>query len=156
MYDLLHDLTVVEGASFIAGPSCALHLAQMGARVIRFDMIGGGPDYYRWPHNARGDSLYWEGLNKGKLSVALDLRRPEGRELAVALVTASGEGRGPLRHEFSGRWISVACRAGRAAAGPDHACECRAGAMAETEWTTASTPLSAYPFMTGPEELPAD
>ena len=94
MYDLLHDLTVVEGASFIAGPSCALHLAQMGARVIRFDMIGGGPDYYRWPHNARGDSLYWEGLNKGKLSVALDLRRPEGRELAVALVTAPGEGRG--------------------------------------------------------------
>ena len=41
MYDLLGDLTVVEGASFIAGPSCTLHLQQMGAKVIRFDMIGG-------------------------------------------------------------------------------------------------------------------
>ena len=94
MYDLLTDLTVIEGASFIAGPSCALHLAQMGARVIRFDAIGGGPDANRWPLNDAGHSLYWEGLNKGKLSVALDLRRPEGREIAVALITAPGPGRG--------------------------------------------------------------
>ena len=136
MYDLLQDLTMVEGASFIAGPSCALHLAQMGARVIRFDMIGGGPDYFRWPHNARGDSLYWEGLNKGKLSVALDLRRPEGRELAVALVTAPGKGRGLFVTNFPANGF-VACRAGRAAPRPDHACGCRGGAMAETEWTIA-------------------
>ena len=94
MYSLLHDQTVVEGSSFIAGPSCALHLAQMGARVIRFDMVGGEPDYRRWPQNERRQSLYWEGLNKGKLSVAIDLRKPEGRELAAAIVTAPGPGRG--------------------------------------------------------------
>ncbi|WP_417210513.1 CoA transferase [Antarctobacter sp.] len=94
MYDLLSDLTVVEGASFIAGPSCGLHLNQFGARVIRFDMIGGGPDYRRWPVTKAGDSLYWEGLNKGKLSVALDLSRPEGRELATAIITAAGDNRG--------------------------------------------------------------
>ena len=45
MYDLLKGVRVVEGAAFIAGPSCALHLAQMGAEVIRFDAIGGGPDF---------------------------------------------------------------------------------------------------------------
>jgi 2-methylfumaryl-CoA isomerase len=94
MYDLLKDMTIVEGASFIAGPSCALHLLQMGADVIRFDAIGGGPDYRRWPLAPGGASLYWEGLNKGKRSIAIDLRRPEGRELAVALITAPGEGRG--------------------------------------------------------------
>lgn len=94
MYDLLKGLTVVEGASFIAGPSCALHLQQMGARVIRFDMIGGGPDYRRWPVTPGGDSLYWEGLNKGKLSVAINLGSPEGRELASAIITAPGEDRG--------------------------------------------------------------
>jgi 2-methylfumaryl-CoA isomerase len=94
MYNLLSSLTVVEGASFIAGPSCALHLQQMGARVIRFDMIGGGPDYRRWPVTPNGDSLYWEGLNKGKQSVAIDLSHPEGRELATAIITAPGEGRG--------------------------------------------------------------
>jgi 2-methylfumaryl-CoA isomerase len=94
MYDLLKGMTIVEGASFIAGPSCALHLHQMGADVIRFDALGGGPDFRRWPLSPGGASLYWEGLNKGKRSIAIDLRRPEGRELAVALITAPGEGRG--------------------------------------------------------------
>jgi 2-methylfumaryl-CoA isomerase len=91
MYDLLKGLRVVEGAAFIAGPSCGLHFAQLGAEVIRFDAIGGGPDYRRWPLAPDGSSLYWEGLNKGKKSIALDLSRPEGRELAVALATAPGE-----------------------------------------------------------------
>lgn len=94
MYELLKGLRVVEGAAFIAGPSCGLHLAQMGAEVIRFDAIGGGPDYRRWPVAPSGDSLYWEGLNKGKKSVSIDLGRPEGRELAVALATAPGENAG--------------------------------------------------------------
>ncbi len=94
MYDLLKGLRVVEGAAFIAGPSCGLHLAQMGAEVIRFDNIGGGPDFRRWPLAPDGSSLYWEGLNKGKKSVAIDLSSPEGRELAVALAAAPGENAG--------------------------------------------------------------
>ncbi len=92
MYDLLHGLRVVEAASFIAAPSCALHMAQMGAEVIRIDQAGGGPDFRRWPlAPGGGPSLYWEGLNKGKKSVALDLSRPEGRELAAAIITAPGD-----------------------------------------------------------------
>jgi 2-methylfumaryl-CoA isomerase len=94
MYELLTGLRVVEGAAFIAGPSCGLHLAQMGAEVIRFDAIGGGPDYRRWPVAPGGDSLYWEGLNKGKKSIAIDLSRPGGRELAAAIATAPGENAG--------------------------------------------------------------
>lgn len=94
MYNVLQDLTVVEGASFIAAPSCTLNMLQMGATVIRFDAIGGGLDYRRWPKAGNGASLYWEGLNKGKKSIALDLRNPEGRELALSLATAPGEGRG--------------------------------------------------------------
>ena len=91
MYDLLAGLTLVEGAAFIAGPSCGLHLRQMGATVVRFDQAGGGPDFGRWPLGHDGTSLYWEGLNKGKKSIALDLRRPEGREVAQRLATA-GDG----------------------------------------------------------------
>lgn len=94
MYDLLHGLRVVEGAAFIAGPSCGLHLAQMGAEVIRFDNIGGGPDFRRWPLAPDGSSLYWEGLNKGKKSIAIDLSSTEGRELAVALAAAPGDNAG--------------------------------------------------------------
>ncbi|MDO8901498.1 MAG: CoA transferase [Phenylobacterium sp.] len=91
MYDLLKGLTVVEGSAFIAGPTCGLYLAQLGAEVIRFDNIGGGPDFRRWPLAPNGSSLYWEGLNKGKKSVALDLSRPEGREIAQRLAAAPGE-----------------------------------------------------------------
>ncbi|MGE0753053.1 MAG: CoA transferase [Variibacter sp.] len=94
MYQLLKGLRIVEGASFIAAPSCALHLLQLGAEVIRFDHIGGGPDFRRWPLSERGASFYWEGLNKGKKSVAIDLSKPEGRELAVRLATAPGENAG--------------------------------------------------------------
>lgn len=94
MYDLLSKLRVVEASSFVASPLCGLYLAQMGAEVIRFDMIGGGPDYHRWPLSPKGDSFYWEGLNKGKKSIAIDLASPEGRELAAALVTAPGDDRG--------------------------------------------------------------
>ncbi|HEX5379106.1 MAG TPA: CoA transferase, partial [Phenylobacterium sp.] len=68
-----------------------LYLAQMGAEVIRFDNIGGGPDFRRWPLSEGGDSLYWEGLNKSKKSIAIDLGRPEGRELAQRLATAPGD-----------------------------------------------------------------
>lgn len=91
MYDLLKGLRVVEGSAFVAGPTCGLYLAQLGAEVIRFDNIGGGPDFRRWPLSDSGASLYWEGLNKAKKSIAIDLSRPEGRELAARLAAAPGE-----------------------------------------------------------------
>ncbi|HEY1750635.1 MAG TPA: CoA transferase [Caulobacteraceae bacterium] len=94
MYDLLKGLTVVEAAAFIAGPTCGLYLGQFGAEVIRIDQIGGGPDFRRWPLAPNGESLYWEGLNKTKKSVVVDLARPEGRELAQRLATAPGDDRG--------------------------------------------------------------
>ena len=95
MYDLLKGMRVVEAAAFIAGPSCGLHLAQMGAEVIRIDQIGGGPDFRRWPLAPGGNaSFYWEGLNKAKRSVALDLSRPEGRDLAARIATAPGSDAG--------------------------------------------------------------
>ena len=54
-------------------------------------MIGGGIDYARLPRMpGSGRSLYWTALNKGKRSVAIDLRQPQGRELVQALATAPG------------------------------------------------------------------
>lgn len=94
MYGLLYGVRVIEGASFIAAPFCALSLAQLGAEVIRFDAVGGGPDFHRWPRYPGGGSFYWEGLNKSKKSIAINLAVPQGRELAAALVTAPGEGGG--------------------------------------------------------------
>ena len=91
MYDLLTGLSVIEASSFVASPTAGLYCAQMGAEVIRVDQIGGGPDFRRWPVTEGNDSLYWENLNRAKKSVALDLGRPEGRELLQALVRATGQ-----------------------------------------------------------------
>lgn len=100
MYPLLSGLRVIECASFIAAPSCALHLQQLGAEVIRIDPIGGGPDFNRWPQSKEGRSFYWEGLQKGKKSVAIDLTRPEGRELVADLIAAPGADAGILITNF--------------------------------------------------------
>ena len=109
MYRMLEGMRVVEGSAFVAAPLGGMTLAQLGADVIRFDPIGGGLDARRWPLTREGRSLYWAGLNKGKRSIAVDLRQPEGRELVAALVTAPGEDggifltnlplRGPLAYE---------------------------------------------------------
>ena len=77
-------MTVVEGSAFVAAPLGGMTLAQLGADVIRFDQIGGGLDYGRWPLAVGGDSLFWAGLNKGKRSIEVDMRSERGRELVEA------------------------------------------------------------------------
>lgn len=94
MSGLLTGLRVVEGSAFVAAPLGGMTLAQLGAEVIRFDPIGGGVDYRRWPVTAAGESLYWAGLNKGKRSFAVNTADPRGRELIAALIAAPGEGGG--------------------------------------------------------------
>lgn len=100
MYKLLRGLRIVECASFIAAPSCTLHLSQLGAEVIRIDPIGGGLDFRRWPVSGTGSSFYWEGLNKGKKSIAIDFSRPEGRKLIADLIGSPGTGAGILVTNF--------------------------------------------------------
>jgi 2-methylfumaryl-CoA isomerase len=86
----LAGLRVVEGTAFVAAPSGGMTLAQLGADVIRFDQVGGGIDHRRWPLTADGVSLYWNGLNKGKRSLAVDLRDGEVTELLTELIAGAG------------------------------------------------------------------
>ncbi len=104
---LLAGLRIVEGSAFVAAPSAGMTLAQLGAEVIRFDQIGGGLDFRRWPVTSAGESLYWAGLNKGKRSIAIDLRSPEGQELLSDLITAPGPDAGIFLTNFPPRgWMS--------------------------------------------------
>ena len=84
----------MEGSAFVAAPSGGMTLAQLGADVIRFDQLGGGIDYKRWPLSNSGKSLYWNSLNKGKRSIAVDFRNPKGRELIQSLITEPGDDSG--------------------------------------------------------------
>ena len=107
MTGILAGLRIVEGSAFIAAPLGGMTLAQLGADVIRFDDIKGGLDSDRWPITKDGRSIYWAGLNKGKRSIAVDLRSPKGRELLTALITAPGEGAGIFTTNMPARgWLA--------------------------------------------------
>jgi len=104
---ILAGMRVVEASAFVAAPSGGMTLAQMGAEVIRVDLPGGGLDYRRWPVTHDDHSLFWCGLNKGKRSVCIDFSTPEGRELAIAIITAPGEDAGMLLTNYGSRgWLS--------------------------------------------------
>ncbi|MEO1732280.1 MAG: CoA transferase [Pseudomonadota bacterium] len=94
MTGILQGMRIVEGSAFVAVPLAGMTLAQMGADVIRFDRIGGGLDAKRWPIAPNGQSLFWAGLNKGKRSIAVDMKSDQGRELITRIITAPGEDAG--------------------------------------------------------------
>lgn len=105
---ILKGLRIVEGSAFVAAPLGGMTLAQLGAEVIRFDPIGGGLDYHRWPLTTDGKhSLFWAGLNKGKRSIAVDLRQPRGQELLTQLICAPGDDAGIFSTNFPARgWLA--------------------------------------------------
>lgn len=104
---ILSGMRVIEGSAFVAAPLGGMTLAQLGADVIRFDPIGGGLDYSRWPVTKSGESLFWAGLNKGKRSIQLDIRKPEAQALVRALLTKSGPDGGLFLTNFPAKgWLS--------------------------------------------------
>ncbi len=107
MTGILGGLRIVEGSAFVALPLGGMTLAQLGADVIRFDPIGGGLDYGRWPVTLDGKkSLFWAGFNKGKRSIAVDLRNPRGQEILTQLICGPGENNGLFITNFPARgWL---------------------------------------------------
>ena len=94
MTGILSGMSIVEGSAFVAAPLGGMTLAQLGADVIRYDPIDGGLDHGRWPLAPDRRSLFWAGMNKGKRSIRLDLKSPEGQEIVAALITRPGPDRG--------------------------------------------------------------
>jgi len=84
---LLQGVVVLDFSEYIAGPYCGFLLADMGARVIKIEppdgaeerRMGGAPRY-------RGNTRMSLAFNRGKESIAVDLHKPEGREIVHRLV----------------------------------------------------------------------
>jgi crotonobetainyl-CoA:carnitine CoA-transferase CaiB-like acyl-CoA transferase len=83
---LLDGITVLDFTRVLAGPYCTRMLADLGARVIKVERPGEGDETrrgYAQVEPGRDDqSTYFIRINAGKLSVAVDLSRPEGRAVA--------------------------------------------------------------------------
>jgi crotonobetainyl-CoA:carnitine CoA-transferase CaiB-like acyl-CoA transferase len=87
----LAGVRVVSIEQYAAGPFATLHLAELGAEVIKVEDPSAGGDVGRYvpPHQQGEDSLFFETFNRNKRSVALDLATPAGREVFEALVARS-------------------------------------------------------------------
>jgi 2-methylfumaryl-CoA isomerase len=154
MQGILSGLRVVEGSAFVAMPLGGMTLAQMGADVIRFDPIGGGLDYKRWPVTLDGrHSLFWAGLNKGKRSIAVDFKKPEGQELLTRLITAPGDDGGLFLTNFPAKgWLGYEAL-------KQHRDDVvmvnltgRANGASEVDYTV--NPQVGMPYLTGPNIFP--
>jgi len=147
--ELLTGLRIVEGSAYVAAPLAGLTLAQLGAEVIRFDGLGGGLDYHRWPLSPNGESLFWQGLNRGKKSLEIDFRNSEGQELLTKLITAPGENSGIFLTNFPAKgWLSYENLVKHR---PDLIMVCLTGnfdGSSEVDYTV--NPSFGFPLITGP------
>jgi len=76
----LAGITIIDLSRILAGPYCTLLLAELGARVIKVEPPGHGDDARQYGPFKNGKSAYFTSVNRGKESIALDLKSPNGRD----------------------------------------------------------------------------
>ncbi len=82
----LAGLKVVEMGQLIAGPFVGKTLGDFGAEVIKIEAPEGGDPLRGWRLQQDGSSVWWQVQSRNKRSLALDLRAPEGQEIARRLI----------------------------------------------------------------------
>lgn len=83
----LADLLIVDLSRVLAGPYATMVLADLGARVVKVEQPGKGDDSrHIGPFNGAGQSAYFSSINRGKQSIALDLKAPADRATFEALI----------------------------------------------------------------------
>jgi crotonobetainyl-CoA:carnitine CoA-transferase CaiB-like acyl-CoA transferase len=87
----LEDVRIISLEQYGAGPFGSLHLADLGADVIKIEdpSVGGDVGRYVPPYNEGEDSLFFETFNRNKRSLSLDLSAPSGRAVFEDLVRTS-------------------------------------------------------------------
>ena len=82
----LAGVKVVELGQLIAGPFAGKMLADFGAEVVKVEPPGEGDPLRKWRLLHQGTSVWWQVQSRNKQSVALDLRKPQGQEIARRLI----------------------------------------------------------------------
>lgn len=82
----LGGVTVIDLTRVLAGPFCTMMLADLGARVIKVEVPGSGDDSRAYGPFVGGKSAYFISINRGKESLALDLKKPDDRTVFELLL----------------------------------------------------------------------
>src|ERR1700753_1648945 len=82
----LSGITIVDLSRILAAPYCALLLAELGARVIKVEPPRQGDDARHYGPFKNGKSAYFSSVNRGKESIALDLKSQGGRDIFERLL----------------------------------------------------------------------
>ena len=83
----LDGLVVVDVSRVLSGPYCTMMLRDLGALVIKVEQPGGGDEARHFlPVSPRGESAYFAAINRGKKSIALDLKAGADRAVFERLL----------------------------------------------------------------------
>jgi len=82
----LSGIIVVDLSRILAGPYCTLLMAELGARVIKVEPPGNGDDARAYGPFLEGRSAYFMSINRGKESIALDLKAAADKRIFEALL----------------------------------------------------------------------
>jgi CoA:oxalate CoA-transferase len=82
----LSGITVVDLSRILAGPYCTFLMAQLGARVIKVEAPGKGDDAREYGPFRGGVSTYFASVNRGKQSIALDMRKDADKRILDKLL----------------------------------------------------------------------
>ncbi|MGE5151337.1 MAG: CaiB/BaiF CoA transferase family protein [Rhodospirillaceae bacterium] len=82
----LSGVTVIDLSRILAGPYCTFLMAEMGARVIKVEPPKGGDDARAYGPFVNGRATYFASVNRGKESIALDLKKDEDRAIFEKLL----------------------------------------------------------------------
>ena len=83
-------MRVLELAQIMAGPTCGLLLADMGADVVKVEKLPGGDDSRSYSEpRVNGESAPFMMLNRNKRGIAIDLKKPAGRDVLLRMVRSA-------------------------------------------------------------------
>ena len=85
---LLEGIRILDLTRNIAGPVSTMLAAEMGADVIKVEQPG-GDEMRKWPPFVDGESVYFVSCNRGKRSIALDLKAPGDKDIFLKLLSTA-------------------------------------------------------------------
>lgn len=100
---VLDGVRILDLTRVLAGPFATAILADLGADVIKVERPGTGDDYRYGPSPKGQTSLSFQNTNRGKRSITLDVRTPEGREILLGLAERADA----LVENFRAGWLAA-------------------------------------------------